>query len=313
MKSPIFGTMLVAVALMWGAMSFAYDKPSFLELARSGWNYSLRTTMVGRDLSIAVRINGRDMSGAALCIVGEKPSAQSLAILTAFRGLSRHIFGKPLPMRYAGQSAQDCGAGRVVVLRLYSGNPPSWALTRDLDWLNQAFDLGLPQGRDYMASSPAMAQTFFGRRGAATHIMVQQKPQTPATPETQEIETTFFKSILIEELYQSFTFGMDVLMFKRHPVFMSKLQEVPLNIHRLPWGSTAFMSALLTSNPVGLCAFDVFMMHAVALAPVDQTTDPEFISYIDTEFDHLSELTSATLTDPQFNLIVDPGCHAVTR
>lgn len=60
------------------------------------------------------------------------------------------------------------------------------------------------------------------------------------------------------------------------------------------------MRALVNSNPTGLCIFDVFMIHAVAVAPVDQTVDPEFTSFIDQEYDSLMVQAQETLADPRF-------------
>lgn len=283
----------------------AADRTAYLELARRGWSYELRTTMVGRDLSIPVHIHGRDLAGASLCVVGERPHPVSLEILDAFRALALHVFGKPLTMRYAGRDASGCGSGRVVVLRLYSGHPPNRALSADLWWMNQVYQLGLPKARFYAATSPAMAQTFFGRRGQGTHIMVKQ----PGLDHPARLERAFYKSILVEELFQSFTFGMDILLFDRASDFQSKLQETPLNLQRLSWESQAFMRALLRSNPAGLCAFDVFMMHAVADAPVDQTIDPGFIDYIDREYESLFETAAATMADVRFAPILAESCQ----
>ncbi len=280
------------------------DKGTYLDLARRGWNYELRVTMVGRDMAIPVHINRRDLAGASLCLVGERPHRQSVAVIDAFRTLLKHSFGYPAPMRYAGPTARDCGSGRTVILRLYSGHPPNQALSSDLQWLNEVHQLGLPSGRTYIASSPGMAQIFFGRRGQGTHIMVKQ----PAHAHPDMLEAAFYKSILIEELFQSFTFGMDILLYDRRAGFLSKLQETPVNMQRLPWESHAFMHALLTSNPGGLCAFDVFMMHAVGRAPVDQTVDPGFIDYIDAQYDQLRALTDETLVDPRFAGLMDGGC-----
>ncbi|WP_238547688.1 hypothetical protein [Meridianimarinicoccus roseus] len=299
---------LTILAVLFSAASAtAADKQSFLDLARTGWNYELRTTMLGRDLGIPIHINGRDLSGAALCVVGEAPTPRTAEVLDAFRALSRHVFGKPLPMRHAGAEARLCGSGRMAILRLYSGFPPNAALTADLRRLDEVYDLGLPRGREFMATSPAMAQTFFGRRGAATHLMVQQAAGGPGSA----LEETYYRSILLEELFQSFTFGMDVLMLRMEPHFLSKLQEVPLNLHRFSWGSPDFMRAMLRSNPPGLCEFDLLMMHAVALAPVDETTEPAFIDFIDAEFERLSRLARDTAADPRFALIVDRECRAL--
>ena len=297
-------------ALIWilavgAAGSVAADRAEYLELARRGWSYELRTTMVGRDLSIPVHIHGRDLAGASLCLVGEPPHPASLAIIDTFRALARRTFGKPITMRYAGPSASACGSGRTVILRLYSGHPPNRALSADLHWMSRIYDLGLPPRADFSATSPAMAQTFFGRRGQATHIMVKQ----PALPQLGALEQTFYKSILIEELFQSFTFGMDILLYDRTAAFHSKLQETPINLRRLSWESRAFMRGLVHSNPTGLCAFDVFMMHAVAETPVDQTIEPGFIDYIEQNYEYLSARAAHTLADPLLAPIFDLDCQ----
>jgi len=298
------------IVLAGPAPAGADDKARYLDLAKSGWIYELRTTMLGRDLSIPVRINGRDLSGAALCLVGDPPNGQTTAVLDAFRALAHHVFGKPLPMRYAGPDASGCGPGRTVMLRLYSGFPPNAAFTRDMAWLDTSYGLGLPRGGLLAVGSPAFAQTFFGRLGTATHLMVQQAEPDPAST---ALEEAYFRSILVEELFQSFTFGMDVLLFSREPVFLSKLQEIPLNLRRLEWGSPAFMSTLLRTNPRALCAFDVFMMHAVAEAPVEQTNDPAFLDFIDARFDRLDAMAADTFADPRFAEILAPDCAAAIR
>ena len=298
---------LLAAFLCLIPISVLAEKATYLELARKGWNYHLRTTMVGRDMSIPVVIHGRSLSGAALCIVGEEPHAATLATLKPFLELLKHAFGKSVSMRYAGPTVQGCGSGRVVVLRLYSGFPPNRALSADIAWMNDAYALGLPKGRNYAVSSPAMAQTFFGRRGQATHIMVKQ----PAFERLGEVERAFFRSILIEELFQTFTFGMDILLFERGTPFTSKLQETPVNLSRLSWESREFMRALLRSNPNGLCRFDLFMLHAVARAPVTETVEPAFITFIEDEFDNLTEATNNTVSDPEFQVLLDPDCSAI--
>ena len=280
------------------------DKATYLDLAKRGWNYQLRTTMLGRDLAIPVHINGRDLAGSSICLVGELPHPSTTSVLETFGALAAATFGKPLPTRYAGKDARTCGSGRTVLMRLYSGAPPNQALAADLRWMSRTYELGLPERRRYTANSPAMAQTFFGKRGQGTHIMVQQ----PSRPHLDRLEKQFYKSILLEELFQSFTFGMDVLIFDRREQLQSKLQETPFDLYRLPWGSRAFMRALLTSNPARLCAFDVFMMHAIAQAPVDQTIEAAFLDYIENQYDALADLAEMTMLDPRFAGIVDPTC-----
>lgn len=283
------------------------DRTAYIELAKRGWSYELRSTMVGRDLSIPVRINGRALAGASLCIVGETPTPASLQVINSFRALVRRVYGKPVTMRYAGLDGSACGAGRNVILRLYSGFPPNAALSADLRWMDDLYELGLPGRRRFAATSPAIAQTFFGRRGQGTHIMVKQ----PVAAPRDAMEAAFYRSILIEELFQSFTFGMDILIFNRKEPFLSKLQETPMNLNRLSWESDTFMRALLRSNPSGLCAFDVFMMHAVAEAPVDQTIDPRFIDFIEAQYDDLLMRAQATMSDPALAPILTPECQGV--
>ena len=82
----------------------------------------------------------------------------------------------------------------------------------------------------------------------------------------------------------------------------------PLNLQRLPWASRAFMRALVASNPGGLCAFDVFMMHAVAQTPSEQTIEPGFIDYIDREYEALLVQAQETMTDDRFAAILAPLC-----
>ncbi len=280
------------------------DKTAYLNLARQGWSYRLRTTMLGRDLSIPIHIDGKRLAGAYLCIVGDQPHPITVQTIDAFRRLIERVFGRPLLTRYAGSSAAGCGTGRVVMLRLYSGAPPNQSLSADLDWMNEVYALGLQAQRAYVATSPAMAQTFFGRRGQGTHIMVQQ----PRRRRIGTLEERFYRSILIEELYQSFTFGMDVLLFDRTSPFVSKLQEKPINLHRLPWNSKAFMQALLKASPAGLCAFDVFMLHAIARSPAEQTNEPAFIDFIEAEYDTLIAIAGETLKIPFLTRLLDPAC-----
>lgn len=298
--------LLTFMAVWMGFAAQAADRHDYVNMARQGWSYELRTTMIGRDLSIPVRIHGRELAGAAICVVGEKPHVETQAVLNAFRQLIGNVYGKPLPMRYAGRDARGCGSGRVVLLRLYSGAPPNRALTKDIAWMNRAYELGLPTGRNYAVMSPAMAQTFFGHLGQVTHIIVKQ----PSLTRLGALEQKFYRSILIEELFQSFTFGMDVLKFDRKAEFLSKLQESPVNPGPLPWSSRAFMRTILGSNPSGLCQFDVFMLHAVARAPMAETNKPDFIQFVEAHFDTLRALSDASFADPQYSPILDPTCTA---
>ena len=300
----LFRLFLVLLSTCILASPAAAGRAEVLALAKKGWVYQLRTTMIGRDMSIPVRINGRFLAGASICLVGERPHPETQEVLDQFRALLASVHGKSVPMRYAGPTARLCGAGRTVVVRLYSGRPPNSALTDDLFWLSESYQLGLPPDRVYRAASPAMAQTFFGRLGAGTHVMVKQADHVDLTL----LEQAFYRSILIEELFQTFTFGMDILHFDAYGAFTSKLQELPYDLRRLPWDSEPFMRHLLRSNPSGLCQFDLFMLHAVARAPVERTNSDAFLAYIDAQYDDLESLTAATLADPRFATLIDPGC-----
>lgn len=290
--------------LMLGSGAALADKSAYLDMARRGWVYELRSTMVGRDMSIPVHINGRDLKGAPVCLVGEPPTEGSRAVLEAFRALLGHVHGVMAPLREAGGDISACGTGRMVILRLYSGGPPNRALGDDLEWMDRVYELGLPERHVWAASSPAMAQAFFGRNGSGAHVMVQQAAPGTADP----VDQAYFRSLLVEELFQTFTFGMDILHLDAQAPFLSKLEENPLRLRRAAWGSSAFKSALLASNPAALCAFDIFMLHAVARAPVDQTTTPEFLGYIDARFASLQALTGATMDEARFAPVLDPAC-----
>ncbi|MGB3246601.1 MAG: hypothetical protein WBB25_18860 [Sulfitobacter sp.] len=280
------------------------EQDRFVALAKQGWNYELRTTMLGRDMAIPVEIHGRTLTGATLCLVGEAPHQNSLTVIVAFSGLMKHVFAEPISLGEADKDARACPEDTSIILRLYSGYPANAGLTADLAWLNEKYRLGLPRNRRYMATSPAMGQTFFGRLGQATHLMVKQ----PSHQSTSALEEAFYRSILIEELYQSFSFGMDLLLFDRETGFTSKLQETPVNLQRLPWGSKELMRALVNSNPGGLCLFDVFMLHAIARAPVTQTVEPAFITFIDANYEQLLAQARLTMDDPAYALLLAPDC-----
>lgn len=295
---------LCALGLVLGhtVSAVALDRDTTLALARKGWTYDHPRFQI--EHSDRVRIDGRQMSGAALCLIGEQPHQLTEGVIDVFRTLMAEIFGKPLPMRFAGADASACGSGRVVILRLYSDAPPHDELTKDLRWLNATYGLGLRLRNGRFAPSPAFAQTFFGTRGQGTHIMVMQ----PARPDVGPLEADFFSSLLVEELFHTFTFGQDIPIRRRGTDFSSKLQEFPVNVGRLPWTSRRFMRALLKSNPRRLCAFDVFMLHGIARAPGSETAGPDFLAFLDSQFDALSDLAGETMRDPRFGPVVDSSC-----
>ena len=307
MKSVLAG-MLVAVGLALPAAAGnagVSERDAWMALARKGWVYELRSAMYRPDPDRpAVRINGRHLAGAEICVVGAPPHPATRAVLAAFRALVGDVFGTPMSLRLGGEALDGCGDARAVYLRLFSGGLPVREQARDIAWLDAAFELGIAPGRAPPALSPAQAQTYFGRRGSATYLLVRQ----PASPEPEPLDLRFHASILIEELFQSFTFGMDILHFDREAPLLSKLEELPVNLRSLGWDTPAYMEGLLASNPSGLCRFDVFMLHALAAAPVEETNSEAFLAFIEADFDDLVARTEATLADPRHVLLLDPVC-----
>ncbi len=299
---------LACLALIAASAGAASERATFLDLARRGWVYELRSAMWGRDpASIEMHINGHVLSGASICVVGEKPHQATETVLREFTGLTARVFGKPTPIRHGGVDLDGCGTGRTIYLRLYSREVPLAAFGSDLARLDRVFGLGLARSRRQYVVSPGQAATFFGRRGQATHLIVRQPV---AGRDLSPLEGRFYASILVEELYQAYTFGMDILQLDRRLAFVSKLQEFPVNLRHVPWDSPAFMEGLLRSTPSGLCRFDLFMLHAIAAAPVENTNTPEFLAYIDAHFDDLLARADATAAAPGFAGILDPGCVA---
>ena len=284
------------------------DPSEYLDFARRGWVYELRSAMFRRSAAPIV-INGRDMAGSTICLVGEAPHPQTAAALAQFGALMEDVWGVPVPVRQGGADLRDCldGAlGRTVYLRLYSGRAPHSAYGADMRALDTVYGIGFRPDQTHWLVSPGQAQTFFGLAGRVTHISLKQA----AGLHPGEIETRFYSSILTEELYQAFTFGMDILHFDPEEPFVSKLEEVPRDLRRLGWETETYMREMLTTNPGGLCPFDVFMLHAVGTAPVEQTNSPAFLAYIDGAYETLARRTDATLARFEGSAILDPECKA---
>jgi len=64
----------------------------------------------------------------------------------------------------------------------------------------------------------------------------------------------------------------------------------------------------VNANPKGLCAFDVFMLHALANSEMDTTNSEEFLTYVGQRFDDLAIRAQATLAQPEFAALLDPNC-----
>ncbi|PKQ11793.1 MAG: hypothetical protein CVT70_12750 [Alphaproteobacteria bacterium HGW-Alphaproteobacteria-1] len=296
----------LAVLLLCLPAPIVAQEAEWLVMARRGWSYELRETMVGRDLSIPVRISGRALLRADICLLGEAPRPETRAILDAFTALLGHVHGRAPRLIEAGE-AQDCLESAQVLLRLRSGSAPETGMSRDIAWMEARFALGLPPRHDWTAIAPAMAQTFFGRRGAVTHILVEQ-----AAGAGDAADALYFRSILIEELFQAFTFGMDILHIDAETPYLSKLEERPLRMARPPRpGTPEYRRALLGTNPPALCPFDILMLHAVAETPVAETNGPDFLAFIAAEFADLHARAQATMQDARFAPLLDPACRPI--
>ena len=298
---------MILVAGLWATGALA-DSDRYLEFAKRGWVYELRSAMFRRTADPVV-LHGRTMAGSTICLVGEPPHPQTAAALARFGELMQETYGAPVPVRYGGPDLRDCldgDLGRTVYLRLFSGRAPDAAFGADMRALDAVYGIGFRPDQVHWLVSPGQAQTFFGMQGRATHVSLKQ----PATGTPSEVERRFYTSILIEELYQTFTFGMDILHFDAEVPFVSKLEEIPRDLRRLDWQSEAYMREMLATNPPGLCPFDVFMLHAVGAAPVERTNGAAFLDFIEASFDTLLRRTEASLARLGGSPLLDPSCGA---
>lgn len=298
-----------ALLLLLWPLTAAAETPSredILNLARAGWTYELRTTMRRPGSAALVRnLNARAMAGAEVCLLGEPANDRSLQTIAAFTHLWQIAFNTA-PRFIHAEKITDCTPSATVFLRLFSNSNPTAALNADLKALDQTFGLSLSQ-RPQFPSSPAQAQTFFGTEGMATHIMVTQAGPW-ALPDWHH---SYYRSLLVEELFQSFTFGMDILHLNSEQPFFSKLQEAPLYTQHLPWRSDDFIRSMLHSSPRGLCGADLVMLAALGETELERTNTAAFTSFVSDNLDRF--LTAARLwqSDPQVQLLLDPACQAL--
>lgn len=303
---------LILVLLLWLlALPAASDPPwqparsDFLTLARSGWVFDHWTSRARRDPALPpLRFDSAEVAQGAVCLFGDAPHPLSRQIITTFDALLREIYGRQLAITFAGHDIATCPEHQRVYIRLYSGPPPQQRYNADLRALDREFEIGFPPNWREPVLGPAQAHGFWGRKGAAAHLLVNQPPDGAPTP----LQRAYFASILIEELFQVVSYGSDILKIERDTPFVSKLQETPANLRYLPWSSERFMRGLLRSNPAGLCGFDVFMMHALARSGLHDSSSPELLDFIEARFDDLRGLTLATLAQPRFATVLDPGC-----
>ena len=284
------------------------SREDYFALARQGWVYEVRTTRHQRAIrSTPVLFNSTEAALGTICVFGAPPHAQSERILRIFSDLLSDIYGHRLAITYASGDITNCPARQRLYLRLYSGTAPERRFNADLQYLDREFGIGFPRGWSEPVRSPGQVNGFFGRRGATSHLLINQPPAGDLT----ELQQKFHASLLIEELFQAISFGSDILKFERATPFLSKLQEIPVNLRALPWASETFMSGLLTSTPGALCSFDVFMLHALAGANLRNTNSPALLGFIKTHFEQLRHQTLQTLSNPAYASVLDGECLAV--
>ena len=300
---------VLAIALLAASLARAdsapHDRADVLALAQRGWVFDFRSSLFRRDPDLPpVRFDARTTARGSICIFGETPHPLSREVIGAFEALLVDLFARSAPIIFAGRGIADCPARQRIYLRLYSGAPPAGDFNRDLRELDRAFGIGLPRDRPERISSPAQAIGFFGRRGDTAHMLVRQPPPGATGP----LERTFHISILLEELFQVVSWGVDILKFDREARFMSKLQEYPTNLRHLSWEAPDYMRALLASNPNALCPFDIFMLHALAASDLDTVNTPALLGHLEAGFDALKARAEATVADPRFAILIDGSC-----
>ncbi|PUB19424.1 hypothetical protein [Yoonia sediminilitoris] len=283
-------------------------RADYLTLARSGWVFDLHSARSRRDVDLPpVRFDSLEVAKGEICLFGDPPHALARQVVVRFTTLLREVFDRRIAVTFAGREIANCPEQQRVYIRLYSGRPPSSLFNADIRKLNQTYDIRLPNGWREPIRSPAQTVGYFGRNGAVAHLLINQPPLRDLTP----LEQDYYKSILVEEMFQAVSFGADILKFDRQTPFYSKLQEVPVNLRYVPWQSEQFMSGLLGSNPSGLCGFDIFMLHALAAAHLETVNSIALLEYIDQNFDDLRDLSRQTMTRPDLHMLFDDTCEAI--
>lgn len=281
------------------------QRDDFLAVAKKGWVFELRTNVRRRNPNLPeIRINSRDIADGSVCLIGEPMHPQTKFVISSFQALLRDVFDRDSQFEQGGKNIQSCHSNTRTFIRFYSRLAPVRDYNLDLQALDRVHQIGLPHDRLQPITSPAQASTYFGKRGARVHVIVMQ----PSTSDLSELQRDYFASILVEELFQAFTFGIDILKFDRDAPFLSKLQEHPENLSALAWGSVEFMKRLLSSNPNGLCAFDIFMLHALAQTTLENVNTEMFLAFVEQEFNGLLGLAKATLSKAEYANILDKNC-----
>lgn len=276
-------------------------------LAERGWNYEYRGSFrrQAHDLA-ASHLLAKRMPASSICLLGEEMHPLSRETLSMFRSLNTAIFDQFGSLTTGQPDVDTCPEEATVFIRLYSRRLPSEAFNRDLQSINHRFGIGM-SGQAQEILSPAQAVTFFGKKGQATHILVLQ----PRKRELSEQQKRFFRSLMIEELYQTYSFGIDIFKTGVGGPFASKLQESFTNLRSRSWLSPDFMEGLLSSNPDGLCLFDLMMLHAIHEVPENVSASDAFISFVSKNFAKLVASAEQTMADQAVAALLDPMCEGV--
>lgn len=270
-----------------------------------GWHYAFRGSASGQadDLPPAYVLAGA-MAPRAICLIGDAPHPVMAETLGQFRALLRRIFGTAGPVFSGRRTVEHCEAGETIFIRFYSSLVPNELFNADIAALDDRFDLGFSGRQRLNNLSPAHSVTMFGRAGQITHLSLLE----PVLPRISELKRKFYRSILIEELYQSYSFGIDVFKMRHGGPFLSKLQETPVDLRFLDWTSARYMAGLLQSNPQGLCHFDAMMLHALAAYPGHGGAEVPLTVFVERNFDLLYEDARATAARTELADLFDPAC-----
>lgn len=309
----------LAIGIVLGAVLSGRDaiaeeadptRAAYLAIAKQGWVFDFRSSLLRRGPDLPpVLFNGKSIATGAICVFGAPAHPLVHRVLNRFQHLLSHVFGREAPITFARGGISACPPRQRVYLRLYERFASGGAFNADLRSIDAAFGIDLPKDRPEYVRSPAQGIGFFGRNGDVAHLLIRQ----PEMAEPTLLQQKFYRSILIEELFQVVSYGVDILKFDPDTPFLSKLQERPAYLKHLKWGSEAYMRGLLASNPKGMCAFDVFMLHALAQMTLESSNSEAFLEFIDAEFDDLLARTRTTLADPDLDILIDETCMRMPR
>ncbi len=287
--------------------ALAISKTEVIALAERGWKYEYRGSFRRQVASLPPsHLLAKTMPARGVCLLGDDPHPLTRQTLMGFRALIGSMFDEVGGLKTKARTVADCPPQSSVFIRLYSRRLPDAAFNQDLQDLNQKFEIGMTNQAQTILS-PAQAVTFFGKAGQVTHIIMLQ----PHRPKLSPLQERFYRSIFIEELYQTYSFGIDVFKATRGGPYSSKLQESFTNLQGLRWTSKRYMEGLLSSNPAGLCQFDALMLQAILQVPNAAASSGQFIAFIKTRFEHLSAAAQNTIATPGMAALFDDTCLTI--